>query len=159
MPSGLSARRYWAPKNSICRLLLILFAEVELEFIIRRCQIGDEARLSLLGKATFLETYAETTNAADLLDFVEGKHSVERYRSWLESNFAQIWAAEPSVGRSAIRRRPPRQFIKCVFTNEICHLGRGVRAYNIQHGITSLGIGHFYRLRVFRQSGLLPVCP
>jgi ribosomal protein S18 acetylase RimI-like enzyme len=73
-----------------------------LEFIIRRCQLGDEASLSLLGKATFLETYADSTRGVDLLDFVEAEHSAQRYRSWLESEFAQIWVAETTVGRSAI---------------------------------------------------------
>jgi len=59
----------------------------------RLCHVGDETRLSLLGKATFLETYAGSTQAADLLDFVEEEHSAERYRSWLESDFAKIWVA------------------------------------------------------------------
>jgi short chain dehydrogenase len=57
--------------------------EVDLAFAITRCRIGDETRLSLLGKATFLETYADSTEAADLLSFVETEHSVARYRSWL----------------------------------------------------------------------------
>jgi ribosomal protein S18 acetylase RimI-like enzyme len=73
-----------------------------LEFIIRRCHIGDETSLSLLGKSTFLETYAGSTQADDLLSFVETEHSVERYRSWLESRFARLWVAEIGWGRSAI---------------------------------------------------------
>ena len=78
------------------------FKEVDLEFVIRRCHIGDETRLSLLGKATFLETYADSTQAADLLAFVETEHSIERYRFWLESRFARLWVAEIGWGRSAI---------------------------------------------------------
>ena len=78
------------------------FKEVDLEFVIRRCHIGDETRLSLLGKATFLETYADSTQAADLLAFVETEHSIERYRFWLESRFARLWVAEAALGRSAI---------------------------------------------------------
>jgi len=73
-----------------------------LEFIIRRCHIGDETSLSLLGKSTFLETYAGSTQADDLLSFVETEHSAERYRSWLESRFARLWVAEIGWGRSAI---------------------------------------------------------
>ena len=34
--------------------------------------------------------------------FVEAEHSAERYRSWLESDFAKIWIAETIPGRSAI---------------------------------------------------------
>lgn len=71
-------------------------------FIIRRCHIGDEASLSLVGKATFLETYAESTEATDLLDFVEAQHSVERYRSWLKSDSVRIWVAQTTTGGSVI---------------------------------------------------------
>jgi len=78
------------------------FKEGDLEFTIRRCHVGDETSLSLLGKASFLETYADSTDAADLLDFVEAEHSAERYRSWLASDFAKIWVAETTAGRSAI---------------------------------------------------------
>ena len=73
-----------------------------MEFAIRRCQVGDERRLSLLGKATFLETYAGNTEAADLLDFVEAEHSAERYKLWLEGDFAKIWIAETIPAHSAI---------------------------------------------------------
>ena len=73
-----------------------------LEFIIRQCQIGDEIALSLLGKATFLETYAGIAEATDILAHVETEHSAESYRTWLESDLANIWVAETSVGHSAI---------------------------------------------------------
>lgn len=73
-----------------------------MEFAIRRCQVGDERRLSPVGKATFLETYAVNTEGADLLAFVEAEHSAERYRLWLESDFAKIWIAETIPGHSAI---------------------------------------------------------
>jgi GNAT superfamily N-acetyltransferase len=71
-------------------------------FIIRRCHIGDEASLSLVGKATFLETYAENTDASDLMDFLEAEHTVERYRSWLKSDLVRIWVAQTTLGGSAI---------------------------------------------------------
>src|SRR5260370_5384828 len=73
-----------------------------LEFMIRQCQIGDEIALSLLGKATFLETYAGIAEATDILAHVETEHSVESYRTCLESDLATIWVAETSVGHSAI---------------------------------------------------------
>lgn len=73
-----------------------------MEFAIKCGQVGDERRLSLLGKATFLETYAGNTAAADILAFVEAEHSVERYRLWLESDSAKIWIAETIPGHSAI---------------------------------------------------------
>jgi len=78
------------------------FKEGNLDFTIRRCQVGDETSLSLLGKATLLETYADSTHAVDLLEFVEAEHSAERYRSWLKSNSTKIWVAETTEGGSAI---------------------------------------------------------
>ena len=78
------------------------FKEVDLEFAITRCRIGDERRLSLLGKATFLESYADSTDAADILAFVEAEHAPECYRRWLESEFVKIWIAETIPGHSAI---------------------------------------------------------
>ena len=51
---------------------------------------------------TFPETYAGNTEAADLLAFVEAEHSAERYKFWLESDFAKIWIAETIPGHSAI---------------------------------------------------------
>jgi ribosomal protein S18 acetylase RimI-like enzyme len=73
-----------------------------LDFAITRCRVGDEKRLSLVGKATFLETYAGNTEAADILAFVDAEHSAERYKLWLESDFAKIWIAETIPGHSAI---------------------------------------------------------
>src|SRR6266850_2330553 len=76
--------------------------EVDLDFIVRRCGAGDEAARSLLGRATFLETYAGRSEAADLLAYAETEHSIESYRLWLANEFAHIWAVETTVGRSAI---------------------------------------------------------
>jgi hypothetical protein len=70
-----------------------------LEFIVRRCRSGDETALSLLGRATFLETYAGRSEAADLLAYAETEHSIESYRLWLANEFAHIWAVETAVGR------------------------------------------------------------
>jgi hypothetical protein len=36
------------------------------------------------------------------LAFVETEHSVERYRSWLENDFASIWTAKTVVGGLAV---------------------------------------------------------
>jgi hypothetical protein len=65
-----------------------------LEFTIRSGQVGDETRLSLLGRATFLQTYAGSADEADLLAFIETEHSAEGYKFWLESDFANVWIAE-----------------------------------------------------------------
>jgi ribosomal protein S18 acetylase RimI-like enzyme len=73
-----------------------------MEFRIRRCGPGDERALSALGRATFLETYAGTAEANDILAYMETEHSVEHYQHWLAGDSAQIWVVETAIGSSAI---------------------------------------------------------
>jgi ribosomal protein S18 acetylase RimI-like enzyme len=73
-----------------------------MEFNIRRCGPGDERALSALGRATFLETYAGTAEAGDILAYMETEHSVENYQHWLAGDSAQIWVVETAIGSSAI---------------------------------------------------------
>jgi len=73
-----------------------------LEFTIRRCHGGDKRALSLLGAASFLETYAGNAEATDILAHVDAEHSTEKYGHWLASDFAHIWVVETAVGRSPI---------------------------------------------------------
>lgn len=73
-----------------------------MEFKVRRCGPGDERALSALGRATFLETYAGTAEASDILAYMETEHSVEHYQHWLVGDSAYIWVVETAVGSSAI---------------------------------------------------------
>jgi ribosomal protein S18 acetylase RimI-like enzyme len=73
-----------------------------MEFKIRRCGPGDERALSALGRATFLETYAGTAEASDILTYMETEHSVEHYQHWLAGDSTQIWVVETAFGSSAI---------------------------------------------------------
>ena len=70
----------------------------DVEFIIRPCQIGDETALSLLGTATFLETYVGTAEAADILAHVETEHSAESYRTWLQSEESSAYGTYKRTG-------------------------------------------------------------
>src|SRR4030088_1675548 len=77
--------------------------EVDLEFILRRCGSGDETALSLLGRATVLETYSGRSEAADLLAYAETEHSIESYRLWLPDEFAHMLGVEKTMGRLSTR--------------------------------------------------------
>ncbi|HTF70762.1 MAG TPA: hypothetical protein VK638_49635, partial [Edaphobacter sp.] len=50
-----------------------------------KSQFGDENALSLLRKATFLETSAGSAGAADILTYAETELTSESYRNWLAS--------------------------------------------------------------------------
>lgn len=73
-----------------------------MSFTCRQCVPGDEAALSVLGGATFLETYALSANGADILAYVAQEHTIEAYRSMLVDPQIKVWAAETDEGKSLI---------------------------------------------------------
>lgn len=69
---------------------------------IRRAEAGDEEALSLVGRATFLETYAHMIPREDMLAHAEHEHGPGRYRRWLEDAGSQLWIAEAAETRSPV---------------------------------------------------------
>ncbi len=69
---------------------------------IRVCTIGDETTLSLLGQATFLESFAGMLDGMDILAHCANKHSLAVYRGWLEDEEARIWMAEIQPGNAPV---------------------------------------------------------
>lgn len=69
---------------------------------IRRCHPGDEAILSLLGSATFLETYAGYVAADDILLAARNWHGAGFYEAWLARADVDVLAAECDAGRAAV---------------------------------------------------------
>jgi ribosomal protein S18 acetylase RimI-like enzyme len=65
---------------------------------IRACAPGDERALALVGKATFLETYAGTLERADVLDHCDVEHGEPRYAAWLKTPDYRLWLAEVEGG-------------------------------------------------------------
>jgi len=65
---------------------------------IRACGPGDERALALVGKATFLETYAGVLDVADVLDHCDVEHGVARYAAWLKTPGYRLWIAEVEGG-------------------------------------------------------------
>jgi diamine N-acetyltransferase len=69
---------------------------------IRVCSIGDETTLSLLGQATFLESFAGLLDGGDILNHCANKHSSIIYRDWLEKDNVTIWIAEVNPGNAPV---------------------------------------------------------
>ena len=65
---------------------------------IRACGPGDERALALVGKATFLETYAGVLDVADVLDHCDVEHGAPRYAAWLKTPGYRLWIAEVEGG-------------------------------------------------------------
>jgi ribosomal protein S18 acetylase RimI-like enzyme len=69
---------------------------------IRACAAGDAVALSLVGQATFLETYAGVLPAADIFAHCEVEHGAARYAAWLGSPDYRIWIAEMADGAAPV---------------------------------------------------------
>jgi ribosomal protein S18 acetylase RimI-like enzyme len=66
----------------------------ETKLTIRQAKPGDEQKLSLVGAATFLETYAHMIPGEDLVSHCATEHSPQTYAAWLRDPSATIWLAE-----------------------------------------------------------------
>lgn len=69
---------------------------------IRRARPGDAAALALVGRATFLETYAGQLAADNILDHCAREHAPERYAGWLADGASLIWIAEAARGGAPV---------------------------------------------------------
>jgi ribosomal protein S18 acetylase RimI-like enzyme len=68
---------------------------------IRLCRTGDEDALSLVGQATFLETFAGVLPGSDIVAHCRGQHAPAVYRSWLDGG-AAVWLAEAESSEAPI---------------------------------------------------------
>ena len=69
---------------------------------IRRAGVGDAAALSLVGRATFLETFAGVLDGDGVLEHCEGPHSAETYARWLADGESRLWLAEAEQGGAPV---------------------------------------------------------
>jgi len=69
---------------------------------IRDAQRGDEARLALVGKATFLESYAHLLPAEDILAHTERNHAPGLYGEWLSDPRFHLWLVEAGPGKAPV---------------------------------------------------------
>ena len=64
---------------------------------IRRAGPGDAERLSLIGRATFLESYTWLLRGDDILAHCRERHAEAAYAGWLDAGPA-LWLAEAELG-------------------------------------------------------------
>jgi ribosomal protein S18 acetylase RimI-like enzyme len=69
---------------------------------IRRATPGDERTLSLIGAATFLETYADVLDAADISAHCVVKHAPSFYGELLADPAWRLWLAEAEIGQAPV---------------------------------------------------------
>lgn len=69
---------------------------------IRPCAPGDEAALTLLGQATFLEAFAGTLHGSDIFAHCARMHSPQQYARWLQDPTMHLWVAETTHGATPV---------------------------------------------------------
>jgi diamine N-acetyltransferase len=69
---------------------------------IRAAQGGDESRLALVGRATFLESYANLLPAEDILVHTEQHHAPGVYAAWLSDPRYGCWLVEAGPGKAPV---------------------------------------------------------
>lgn len=72
------------------------------EVAIRRAQAGDEHALSLVGQATFLETFSGFLDGAAITQHCRNAHSPAQYLHWLGDARSAIWLAGVAPGDAPI---------------------------------------------------------
>ena len=70
--------------------------------MIRRAEPGDAEALSLVGRATFLETFAGVLDGDGVLGHCAGPHSAETYARWLGDGASRLWLVEAAQGRAPV---------------------------------------------------------
>jgi ribosomal protein S18 acetylase RimI-like enzyme len=69
---------------------------------VRRAVAGDAVALSLVGSATFLDTFAGVIDGGDIVAHCAKQHSPAAYDAWLATSDAAIWVAEATSGGAPV---------------------------------------------------------
>jgi ribosomal protein S18 acetylase RimI-like enzyme len=69
---------------------------------IRRCGPGDEIALSIVGQASFLDTFAGILSGQDIIGHCVKQHSSEKYAGWLRDSGSAVWIAEVEPGQAPV---------------------------------------------------------
>lgn len=72
-----------------------------LETTIRRCVADDASALSIVGQATFLETFADALPGADIIAHCRRQHAPAIYEQWLADGWP-LWLVEAAPGAAPI---------------------------------------------------------
>lgn len=70
--------------------------------LVRPATLADADLLSLVGSATFLDSFAGEHTGADILGHCLRNHSAATYRRWLDDPAARLWLAEDAAGHAPV---------------------------------------------------------
>lgn len=69
---------------------------------VRRAVRGDEHALSLVGQATFLETFAGVLEGEAIVQHCQRAHAANTYAGWLADPRCALWLAEVAPGNAPV---------------------------------------------------------
>jgi ribosomal protein S18 acetylase RimI-like enzyme len=69
---------------------------------IRPAALDDADALSLVGSATFLESFAGVLRGSDIVAHCRWQHAPEQYARWLADSAYKIWVAAAELGGASI---------------------------------------------------------
>lgn len=72
------------------------------EVAVHKAQVGDEDALSLVGQATFLETFSGILDGAAITEHCRKAHSPAQYLHWLRDARSAVWLAGATPGRAPV---------------------------------------------------------
>ena len=75
---------------------------MSVEVDIYRAQAGDEHALSLVGQATFLETFSGVLDGTAIIEHCRKAHSASQYQHWLGDAHSAVWLASAAPGRAPV---------------------------------------------------------
>ena len=64
------------------------------DFTLREATLADVPELSLIGQGTFLESYADLIQRADIIKHCQNQHGEAAYQTYLTDGVSKAWIAE-----------------------------------------------------------------
>lgn len=107
---------------------------------VRAAVAADAARLSLLGAATFLESYAHLLPVEDILEHASRQHSAAKYAAWLADPACRCWLVEAPGGA------PVAYLVATPPDLPLADIGPGdleIRRIYVLHRYQRLGLGRW----------------
>ena len=69
---------------------------------LKTCLPGDEAPLSLIGQATFVETFAGILDGDAIVGHCHTAHALEQYQQWIAQPDCRFWLAQLDQGLAPV---------------------------------------------------------
>jgi ribosomal protein S18 acetylase RimI-like enzyme len=116
-------------------------AEAAATVRVRPAVAGDAGRLSLLGRATFLESYAHLLPVEDILAHAEHQHAPAVYARWLADPACRLWLAEAAPGGAPVGylvATPPELPLPDIAPTDL-----EIRRIYVLHRFHRLGVGRW----------------